>query len=255
MPDVQAFKEFLTRKAHWLVVLSWLMILPTAYYAFALSMVSGSWVAHNSLHQDIPMATTRIYVALAAPAFGLIAAIVASIANAAGRRLAASVTVIVYWFTIFLGGPICVALTPSGPQSYDRVVSGQHFQVPWHYRPVVDFVVPNGFGFTAYVCLHDPRLGVYDEGCRSAAIQVTVAPDADSESQNGLNRCRRYVCRRRLVTQGVVIDYDTTVPDDDPDKEPPSAQAYISDWNDVDRRLLAVVLSWKVETSTARPDQ
>jgi hypothetical protein len=44
----------------------------------------------------------------------------------------------------------------------------------------------------------------------------------------GLNSCRRYVCRRRLVVQRFVIDYNTTVPDDDPDKELPNYQSYFS---------------------------
>jgi hypothetical protein len=61
---------FLRRKAHWFAALAWLLILPTAYYAFAVSMVLGAWVGHNPLHQDVPIVTNRIYIAWGAPASG-----------------------------------------------------------------------------------------------------------------------------------------------------------------------------------------
>jgi len=53
------------------------------------------------------------------------------------------------------------------------------------------------------------------------------------------------------VVQGFVIDYITTVPDDDPDKEPPNYQSYLSSWSDADRNLATLVMSWKLDSSAA----
>ncbi len=255
MPFIRPLPEVLESKASWFVALLWFMILPAAFYALAVGMVSSKWATHNPLHQDVPLATTRIFLAWAVPAFGLVVALAASIAHAAGRGFAAALIGISSWLVVVIGGPICVALTPRGPQSYDRVVAGQHFLIPWRYRPVVDFVIPNGFGFTAHVCLQIPQLGVYDADCGSAAAKVTVAPGRGSENQNGLNTCGTYICQRRLVVQGFVIDYDTTTPDDDPDKNAPNSASDVSSWSDTDRNLAALVMSWKVDMSAAMTEQ
>lgn len=63
MPVTETFAEFLTRKVRWFVVMSWLLILPAAYRAFAVSMVAGAWIARNSTHQDALHETIKIYLA------------------------------------------------------------------------------------------------------------------------------------------------------------------------------------------------
>jgi hypothetical protein len=193
---------------------------------------------------------------LAVPLLGFVVATVASIVSAEEKHLAASTIALSFWGLVCVGVPLSELVIPRGPQMYDKYVSGQLFRIPWHYAPETDFTKPNGFGFTVGVCPNTPQLGVYDEGCRSAASRVTVAPGTGYENQNGLITCQNYSCRRRIVVDGFVIDYTADLPVDDSDDKPPNRQPANTRWTDADHNLAALVMSWKdgraTSTSSAR---
>lgn len=253
-------------------------------------MGAGVWARFHPQHQDIPVIRAETAVALTATAIGLLATLFASVAVEAGRRMAASLIVLGCWSLVLIGGSLVVGLTPPGPQSYARYAGARLFHVPWQYYPrgADD---PNGSGFLVSVCLDtllgtyddacndasritirpsehgfdswDERIWQWRSQLRQVTsysaregYQVSDTPEARyyrrSDADGNLDRlviCSRTGCRRQFLANKLVIDYPLPAPEGGTGALAPDGG--LSQWDEVDQKLLAVIMRWEARRTNA----
>jgi hypothetical protein len=274
----------LARRAIWLIVVSWLLFVLAAFAAFGLFMSSGLLATYNPQHPNLPIARAEVHVALAATAIGLLGTMSATLAITRGQRMEAAVIVLACWSAVLLGGALYVGLTPHGLLSHGRYAGDQLFRVPWQFRPR-GADSPSRAGFFAVLCLESLRGGAdgacerrstltvrpaengfesWDERIwqwRSRLNQITMRGARDgyrlSDTPDGhyarhsdadgslisMVICDRGGCRRQFLSGTLVIDY--SLPRADYPHENTPSNLDLSSFDDLDRKLAALVESWR----------
>ena len=174
-PAMTLFDRF----AGWFVFGAWFLLLGTLLAGGTIGIGFVVSAFYHPLHRLAPYREVAVTAILVSAAVGLLVAICSSIALAKGWRHLAGVSVLGSWGVLLMGSAVALMVTRPGPELLDRYAAGQHFIVPWQYRPE-GLPSPDSDGFRVTLCMEELR-GTYDARCRGGE-DLHVAPRQSSTS-------------------------------------------------------------------------